>query len=247
MPRHLKPLFAAALGLSLTLVAACLPVIGVQYPKEAIMYDNSYTHQKYATMEDSLKATRDYFNQDLARVTPLREPLKCKALIIIPSDQALTDYWDKCWKKQKESMEMEVRVRMPDYDKMKEKYPRVQQVFTQMEEANKRNFEHSAKTDEIRYDFLVEALKRRKIFQDTGVQKAREMGTAHPAVPSGYGVVIYLISMPGRGSGMPIQNLWYLGTPGSADPVMIGTDESVNQWLTGVEKTAGEQLQSAKP
>lgn len=247
-----------ALVLALALAAGCVGMASqamiAQQLKEAGKFQNPYSKQKYDTLEESLKATRDYFNQDLAKVTPLKESLQCKALIIIPSEPALKDYYDKVAKGAKEWTDMEMRTRMPDYDQMKEKMdkyqrnnPWLQQIHAQTDENMKRMYDHSVKTDEIRYDFLVEALKKRHIFQEVGVQKAREMGNSHASAAPGSGVVIYLVTLLRPANTMNIQNLWHLKTAGSEEPWLLGTDESVNGWLANVEKTAREQLKFEKP
>jgi len=241
-----------ALVLALALAAGCVGMASqamiAQQLKEAGKFHNYYTKQKYDTLEESLKATRDYSNQDLAKVTPLKDPLQCKTLFIIPSGPAIQDYYDKVAKATKEWGEMEMRVRMPDYEQIKEKYKGIIQFYPmgQTDENMKRMYDHSVQTDEIRYDFLVEALKKRHIFQEVAVQKAREMGNSHAAAASGSGVVIYLVTLM-RPNKMNLQNLWYLKTAGSEEPWLIGTDESVNGWLANVEKTAREQLKFEKP
>jgi hypothetical protein len=142
---------------------------------------------------------------------------------------------------------------MADYDKMKaltEKHmrnnPQYQQMHAQIDENTKRMYEHLEKTDEIRYDFLVTALKKRHIFQEVAVQKAREMGKSQAAAPNS-GVVIYLVTLVNPANPANFQNLWYLKIAGSDEPWLIGSDESVSGWLANVEKTAREQLKFAKP
>jgi hypothetical protein len=246
-----------ALGLVLALAAGCVGMVSqamiAQHLKEAGKFHNYYTKQKYDTMEESLKATRDYFNQDLAKVTPLKDPLQSKALILIPSESALKDHYEKVAKGAKEWTDMQMRTQMADYDQMKEKMEKYQrgnsqfqQIRAQTDENVKRIYDHSVKTDELRYEFLVEALKKRHIFQEVGVQKAREMGKGQPA-PPGSGVIIYLVTLTNPANPMNFQNLWNLKTAGSDEAWLIGSDESVSGWLANVEKTAREKLKFEKP
>ncbi|TSA10688.1 MAG: hypothetical protein D4R73_04935 [Deltaproteobacteria bacterium] len=247
-----------ALALTLAWTAGCVgmasqAIIAKHLAKPQKFY-NAYTRQEYDTMEESLKATRDCLNQDLAKVTPLKDPLKCKALIIIPSESALKDQYEKIHKGFKEQHDMVMRTQIPDYDQWKERSekrrsnnPQLQQIHAQTDEEIKRIYDHSVHTVEIHYDFLVEALKKRHIFQEVGVQKAREIGNSHASAAPGYGVVIYLVSLTRPAKTIIIQNLWHLKTAGSEEPWLIGSDESVSGWLVNVEKTAREQLKFEKP
>jgi|GEM_PF-4869796 hypothetical protein len=209
---------------------------------------NCYTRQNYETVDESYKATREYFNKELARVTPLGKSLNCKALIIIPSVTAIRNEYDKTSK----LMEDSLRTEIPDYDQTKARMEKFKQDHPEFPKSDARLEQiknHYPKMEEIRFATLAEALKRRKIFSETVVQKTNELGTRHASAPPSYGCTIYLVSRVLQGKAPRTLRTWFLKTPGSEDPVMIGPDEAinVNAWLSDIGKTAQEQLKNDKP